>query len=118
MANTNFGKMFKKTYLLGILTAGTLGLLSFAAEATPRPCCGNNAGGDNAVIQTSQQQATVTGKNNAIEQNATQSVRTNPTVRPAARTAQKKPAQTRTRARRTVHRPAATPCKTVTNAKH
>lgn len=119
MANTNFGKMFQKTYLFGILAAGTLGLLSFAAEATPRPCCGNNAGGDNAVIQTSQQQATVGGQGNTVEQNATQSVRSanNPTVRPAARTTQKKPAQARTRTRRTVHRPAAAPCKTVSNAK-
>lgn len=79
MANTNsiktdlsFAKMLKKTYILGILTASTLGLLPFTAQANPNPCC-EPRGGDNAVIQTSDQQATVTGKGNAVNQNSSQS---------------------------------------------
>ncbi|GEM_PF-3498416 len=115
MANTNsiktgmsFGKMFKKTYILGILTASTLGVLPLAAQATPKPCC-QPTGGDNAVVQTSNQQANVTGKGNAVVQNSNQSNNTASAtrVRPTAGN-QKRP----THVRRTVRRPAAAPCKT------
>ncbi|HEY9853430.1 MAG TPA: hypothetical protein V6D28_28425 [Leptolyngbyaceae cyanobacterium] len=68
--NAGFGQMLSKTYLFGILTATTFGLLPLPAEANP--CC-RPAGGDNAVIQTSNQQATVTGSKNRIRQNASQS---------------------------------------------
>ncbi|MCL1467829.1 hypothetical protein [Argonema galeatum] len=79
MTNTNsiktglsFAKIAKKTYILGILTASTLGLVPFTAQANPNPCC-QSRGGDNAVIQTSNQQATVKGKGNSINQNSSQS---------------------------------------------
>lgn len=68
--NAGFEKMLSKTSLFGILAATTLGLLPLSAEANP--CC-RPTGGDNAVIQTSNQQATVTGSKNRINQNASQS---------------------------------------------
>ncbi|MCL1468795.1 hypothetical protein [Argonema galeatum] len=116
MANTNsietginFGKMFKKTYILGILTASTLGVLPLGAQATPKPCCQSNTAGDSAVVQTSNQQANVKGKGNAVVQNSSQSNNTASAtrVRPTAGN-QKRP----THVRRTVRPAAAAPCKT------
>jgi len=120
MANTNlintemsFGKICKKTYIIGILTASTLGLLPVAAQATPKPCC-QPTGGDSAVIQTNNQQASVVGKGNAANQNSNQSVNTvssnqntptkatiRPTIRPTVRPTVHRP----------VHRPVTVPCK-------
>lgn len=77
--NVGFAKMLSKTYLFGILTATTFGLLPLPAQANP--CC-RPTGGDNAVIQTSNQQATVTGASNSIRQNASQS--SNTRIRPTA----------------------------------
>jgi len=118
MANTNlintemsFGKICKKTYIIGILTASTLGLLPVAAQATPKPCC-QPTGGDSAVIQTNNQQANVTGSANVVNQNSNQSVNSasrtasNTTVRETRITPKK---VTTVRTYRPVHRPA--PCK-------
>ncbi|MCL1472631.1 hypothetical protein [Argonema antarcticum] len=112
--NSRFGQMLKKTYILGILTATTLGVLPLAAQATPKPCCQSSSAGDSAVVQTSNQQANVKGKGNAVVQNSNQSVNTasNTRVRPTSSN-QKRP----THARRTVRRPAAAPCKTISNVK-
>ncbi|MFB2924142.1 MULTISPECIES: hypothetical protein [Aerosakkonema] len=112
----NFGKMLKKSYLVGILTATTLGMLPLAAFATPtsEPCCQNRSGGDNAVVQSNTQEANVTGKGNSVNQNSNQSANisggsTSPTS--TVRSTPKKPV----RARRTVARPA--PCKTISDVK-
>lgn len=112
-AEIGLGKMLKKAYVVGILTASTLGVIPFAGQATTNPCC-QPGGGDNAVVQTSTQQANVTGKGNAVNQNANQSVNTasNTNTRDrATRTTPRRTAQVRTR--RPVHRPApaASPCK-------
>ena len=112
-AEIGFRKMLKKAYFLVILTASTLGIVPFAGQASANPCC-QPRGGDNAVVQTSNQQANVTGKGNAVHQNANQSVNTanNTNTRArATRTTPRRTAQVRTR--RPVHRPApaASPCK-------
>ena len=103
--------MLKKTYILGILTATTLGMLPFTAEASTKPCCQSNSR-DNAVVQTSRQSANVTGKGNAVAQNANQSVNavapSNSRVHPT-RTNRRTP--TRTHVRRPARRPATSPCK-------
>lgn len=74
MANikTTFGKIFNKTYILGIVTVTSLGMLPLAALANPQTCC-KAGGGDNAVIQTSNQNAHVSGSGNRVRQNASQS---------------------------------------------
>ncbi|MBD2179530.1 hypothetical protein H6S82_17040 [Planktothrix sp. FACHB-1355] len=102
-AIANFGTMLKKTYILGILTVSTAGILPFAAKATANPCC-QPSGGDSAVVQTSTQQANVSGKGNSVNQNSNQSANaSNPTVQPV-RTGQKRPVRVRP-VRRPVHRP-------------
>lgn len=119
-AEIGWQKMCKKAYILGILAASTLGVLPFAGQASANPCC-QPRGGDNAVVQTSTQQANVTGKGNAVNQNSNQLVNTasntstsvRPTRTTSTRTTPRRTAQVRTR--RPVHRPApaAAPCKTI-----
>ena len=78
MANTSktdagFGKMLNKTYIVGIFTATSLAIFPLAALANPNCCKAQvRSSGDNAVIQTSDQQATVSGSGNRINQNASQ----------------------------------------------
>lgn len=118
-AIAGFGKMLKKTYLIGILTASTLGVLPLAAQAnpTPQPCCQSRSG-DNAVVQTSEQNASVDGKGNSLSQNANQSANnrggSSARVRPAA-TNSKRPVRTHVRrpapAPATCPTPVTNPCK-------
>ncbi|MFB2918535.1 MULTISPECIES: hypothetical protein [Aerosakkonema] len=106
-AIANLGTMLKKTYILGILTVSSVGILPFAAKATPNPCC-QPSGGDSAVVQTNTQQANVSGKGNSVNQNSNQSANaSNPTVQPV-RTAQKQPVRVHP-VRRTVQRPVQRP---------
>ena len=66
----HFGNMLKRTYAIAILTVATLGAIPLSAQATD-PCC-KRTSGDNAVIQTSEQQAHVTGSHNSIRQRSSQ----------------------------------------------
>ena len=69
--NAGLGKMFGKTQIIGILTATTLGIFPLTAAFANNVCC-KASGGDNAVIQTSGQDATVSGSGNSIRQNSSQ----------------------------------------------
>ncbi|MBD2182279.1 hypothetical protein [Aerosakkonema funiforme] len=68
----SFANLLKKSYLVGILTATTLGIVPLSAGANPNPCC-QARGGDSAVVQTSNQQATVKGSGNGVNQHSNQS---------------------------------------------
>lgn len=69
--NAGFGKIFGKTQIIGILTATTLGIFPITAAFANNVCC-KASGGDDAVIQTSGQDATVSGSGNNIRQNSSQ----------------------------------------------
>ncbi len=60
-------KMSKLSGLLGLLTLATLGVVALPAQAG-----GYRVSGDNAVIQTSEQRAVVTGNGNFVDQNSAQ----------------------------------------------
>lgn len=81
MATTNktkpgFGRIFGKTQIIGILSATALGIFPLTAAFANNVCC-KASGGDDAVIQTSTQDTTVSGSGNSIRQNSNQTSNNN-----------------------------------------